>query len=162
MSSTNRRFIVAYILLVGLPLVGLAGVLKTGRALNAPISIDGVWKLDAPASHPVSQSCDQAVSALLASSLLVSQSGKSLALTFNGASKTAFSGELEGRNIKASIGPVSGCVNEQPVMLAASVDPKSEPKLLTGSLTVSNCASCSPVEFRAVRQPRPQSAGGAH
>jgi hypothetical protein len=161
MSSTNRRFIVAYILLVGLPLVGLAGVLKTGRGLSAPISIDGVWKLSASTGLPT-QSCDQAVSSFLASSLVVSQSGKSLALTLNGASKTAFSGELDGRNIKASLGPVSGCPADQGVILVASVDPKSDPKSLNGFLSVSNCASCSPLEFHAVRQPRPQVAGGGH
>jgi hypothetical protein len=146
---------------VGLPLVGLAGVLKTGRGLTAPISIDGVWKLATSAGLPT-QSCDQAVSSLVGSSLLVSQSGKSLALTLNGASKTAFTGVLDGRDIKASIGPVSGCASDQPVMLVASVDPKAEPKSLTGSFSVSNCASCSPVEFHAVRQPRPQVAGGGH
>ena len=161
MSSTNRNFIIAYILLVGLPLAGLAGVLRTGRNLTAPISIDGAWKVEVNGkSSPATQPCEKAISSLLTSSFVVSQSGKSLQLTLHGASKTAVPGELEGTNIKASLGPVSGCPKDQPVTVTASVDLKTEPKTLTGSLSVANCASCTPLEFRAVRQPR--QGGGGH
>src|SRR5208283_757233 len=45
MSRTNRNFVFAYTFLVILPLAGLAGILKTGRNLTAPVSIDGVWIL---------------------------------------------------------------------------------------------------------------------
>jgi len=160
MSSTNRNFIIAYILLVGLPLAGLAGVLRNGRNLTAPISIDGVWKVEVRASRPATQPCDKVVSSLLTSSLVVSQSGKSLELTLNGASQTTVPGELDASNIKASLETTSGCANDQPVTVMASVE-KTEPKTLTGSLSVANCASCAPVEFRAVRQPR-NPGGGAH
>ncbi len=164
MSSTNRRFIVAYILLVGLPLVGLAGVLKSGRGLAAPISIDGVWKVETSSSTSTSaaEPCDRAISSLLNSSLLVSQSGRSFELTLNGASKTTVDGSIDGKTLKASLGPVSGCASGQTVTLVASVDPQSDPKSLSGSLTAADCASCMPLQFRAVRQPRPQAAGGGH
>lgn len=160
MSSTNRRFIIAYILLVGLPLAGLAGVLRAGRHLAAPISIDGTWKVEANANPAAAEPCDRAISSLLSSSLVVSQSGKSLELTLNGASKTIVPGELEGRDLKASLGSRSGCPSDQPVVLMASIDPKTEPKSLTGSLSLASCASCAPLEFHAVRQPKAQSGGG--
>jgi len=161
MSSTNKRFVVAYILLVGLPLAGLAGVLKSGRHLSAPISIDGTWKVEANASAS-SDACLKAASSLLASNLVISQSGKTLSLNFNSGAKTPFSGALEGRDINASLGAASECANDQAVTLAASVDPKSDPKSLSGTLSVDNCPSCSPVAFHAVRQPKPAQSGGGH
>jgi hypothetical protein len=153
MSSTNRRFIIAYIFLVGLPLAGLAGVLKTGRHLSAPISIDGTWKVDANV-RPSADACSQSISSLLNSSLTISQSGRSLVLSFNGGAKTPFTGSLEGKEVNASLGAASGCSGDQSVTLKASVDPASEPRMLTGSLSTAGCSSCSPIEFRAVRQPR--------
>jgi len=153
MSSTNRRFVVAYILLVGLPLAGLAGVLKTGRHLTAPISIDGKWKVEAAASHPTNP-CDQAIASLLSYNLIVSQSGRSLELTLGAGSKS--SGQLDGTKLSASFA-TAACPDDQPVTLMASIDGKSDPKTLTATLT---CASCSPLEFHAVRQPKAQSGGG--
>ena len=160
MSSTNRRFIIAYILLVGLPLAGLAGVLRAGRHLAAPISIEGSWKIEASASRPVALPCDHAVASLLNSTLFVSQSGKTLELTLNGISKTVVPGQLEGRQIRASLGVRAGCPADQRITLKASIGPETEPNLLTGSLSVENCPLCSPFEFRAVRQPKNQGGGG--
>lgn len=156
MASTNRRFIVAYILLVGLPLAALAGVLKVGRRLSAPLYIDGIWKIDIRANSPSNDPCSQSVSSLLDSPIVVSQSGKSLEIMFQGASNAAVPGELDGTEITAML-PTSGCPNGQLVSLVASIDPASDPRALTGSLAVTNCPSCSPVLFRAVQQPKSQS-----
>jgi hypothetical protein len=165
MSHTNRNFVVAYVLLVGLPLIGLAGVLKTGRGLTAPISVDGVWKIDADASRFAAQPCAKTASSLVNASFVISQSGKSLVLTFNNASKTVTSGAIEGKTLTASIVPArdsgdTGC-GDQPLALTATVDPKTEPKSLTGMLSVNGCASCTPLEFHALRQPRGPT-GGTH
>ena len=168
MSHTNRNFVVAYVLLVGLPLLGLAGVLKSGRSLVAPISVDGTWKIEAGASHvgspSASQSCDKTVASLAAGSLGISQSGKSLVLTFNGGSKAVASGALEGKNLSASFVPSRDASSDnhcgdQPITLAATIDPQVEPRSLSGVLSVNGCASCVPLEFRAVRQPRAPSGG---
>ena len=156
MSSTNRRFISSYLLLVGLPLAALAGVLKAGRTLTAPISIDGTWKVETNASLPTSQPCDKAVASLLGSSVVISQSGKSLELTFAGASRAA-AGKLEARSISASLSAPSGCRNDQTLTFLASVENEPKAKSLTGSLSASNCPSCAPTEFRAQRQPKSQS-----
>lgn len=167
MPHTSRNFVVAYILLVGLPLLGLAGVLRTGRTLVAPISIDGNWKIQGDASRITGPSCSKTMASLLNSSLVISQSGTSLALTFNTPSKIPASGSLEGTSLKAVIAPPrnsaaeAGCGGELLPTITASVDPKSEPRTLAGILSVSGCASCAAVEFRAVRQPKAP-IGGAH
>jgi hypothetical protein len=164
-SHTSRNFVVAYILLVGLPLLGLAGVLRSGHSLTAPISVDGVWKIETDAGRMAVPSCDKPASAF--SSVVISQSGKSLVLTFNNAPKTVSSGVLEGESLRASGVPArdlsvkSGCGDDQPWTLTATVDSSTEPRSLTGVLSVTGCPSCVPVKFHAVRQPR-AAGGGAH
>ena len=165
MSRTGRNFVVAYILLVGLPLLGLAGVLKVGRGISAPTSIDGTWKLDADTSVLAAQPCGKTISSLLSSSLVISQSGKTLVLTSNSASKTTAMGTLQGKDIAASFATAAsstpGCGTDSRISLAAVVDPKSDPRTLSGTLLASDCASCGSVPFHAVRQPKPVS-GGLH
>ncbi len=163
MSHTSRNFVVAYVLLVGLPLLGLAGVLRTGRTLVAPISVDGVWKIEADTSRLAGQPCAKTVSSLSNTSVVISQSGKSLALSFNNASKTTASGTIDGKSVKASVDLArdasdNGC-GDQPLAMTATIDPKSEPKSLSGALSLNACPSCVPVEFHALKQPRAASGG---
>ena len=159
---TNRNFVIAYILLVGLPIAGLLGVLKTGRHLSAPVSIDGNWKVEATADAATSSACFQSVSWLHDSPLAISQSGPGLVLSWNGVTKPVASGSLDGNAIKASIpaGSASTSCGGENFNLVATVDPKSEPRLFTGTLTVDGCATCSALDIRAVRQPRSTPKGG--
>ena len=158
MSRTSRNFVVAYILLVGLPLLGLVGVLRSGRRLTAPLSVDGTWKIEADARSIAGHACTS-LPTLLTSPLVLSQSGRDLEVSFKG--KLPSPGTLDNNNLKSSI-PVAGdpsCGNS--VMLAAVVDPLSEPRSLAGQFSFPECSGCAPVEFRAVRQPKSQG-GGAH
>ncbi len=158
MSHTSRNFVVAYVLLVGLPLLGLAGVLRSGRRLVAPISVDGIWKIEGDTTRLTGRSCAKFLSSLSNTSVVISQSGKGLVLTFYNASKTVASGMIDGKGIEASVALRDSssdiACSDQALLLKATVDPKSEPRGLSGVLSVSGCASCAPVEFKAVRQPR--------
>src|SRR5712691_9738620 len=98
MSHTNRNFVIAYILLVGLPLLALAGVLKSGRSLNAPFSVDGAWKLDAEAAHASTAPCGGFLSSVSNSQISISQSGTSLVIGLGGKTTTS---TLSGKTIKA-------------------------------------------------------------
>ena len=157
MSRTNRNFIIAYVLLVGLPLLGLAGVLRAGRSLSAPASIDGTWKLAAAEKGESHQPCTLAISSLTNSSLMISQSGKGLELEFDNSLKTKATGTLEGKTLMVPVTltpqPHSavGCADTQPLILRATLDPDSEPKSLTGVISVDGCPTCAPMSFRAVR-----------
>lgn len=161
MSRTSRNFVVAYIFLVGLPLLGLAGVLRSGRHLVAPISVDGTWKVEADAKSLAANSC-ASVSTLLNAPLLISQSGRNLEISFKG--RSAAPGTLEDKNLKASMslgGDSTGACGSSAVTLAAVVDPKSNPRSMTGQLSFAGCASCAPLSITAVRQPK-IAADGAH
>lgn len=168
MSHTSRNFVVAYVLLVGLPLLGLAGVLKSGRSLVAPISVDGIWKIEAEAgrlgSQSASQSCEKTAAPFAAGSIAISQSGKNLVLTFDNGSKVVASGAIEGKTISASFAPArdtssDNSCGDRPITFVATIDPRTEPRSLSAVLSVKDCASCVPLEFRAVRQPRTPSGG---
>lgn len=158
MSRTSRNFVVAYILLVGLPLLALAGVLRSGRHLSAPLSVDGTWNIETNGSKPTNLACDD-ISSLLNSPLLISQSGRSLEVSFKG--KPPAAGSLDDKELKSSV-TVSNkpeCGNGQ-IALTAVVDPKSEPRSLNGQFSFPACQTCAAVNFRAVRQPKVQSGGG--
>jgi hypothetical protein len=150
---------IAYVLLVGGPLLGIAGVLKAGRHLAAPISVNGTWSVTANSTRLSPGPCGEANS-LSNLSLVISQSGSSLSLAFEGPTRASGFGVLDGNNLKAPLivtrdaSPQAGCASSQPLTLTATVDPNATPRSLTGSLLVDGCTACTPVAFHAVLQPR--------
>jgi hypothetical protein len=157
-SHINRNFVVAYVLLVGLPIVGLLAVLKTGRKLNAPISVDGVWRLEADAAKLSTLPCGKALAESKDAALAISQSGTNFTLTLANGPRSDGAGTLAGTSLNASLAPSSewsaqgNCGAERKMTLVATVDPNATPRSLTGLLSASDCPACTAVEFRAVRQ----------
>jgi len=165
-SAENRRFVLAYILLVGVPLLGLAGVLKFGRGLSAPISVDGVWKLSADGTH-LPAKCAKGLAFLQGSLITFSQSGRDVIVTVNGEGAISGSGVIEGTTLNASLPVVAttanepGCNTDNVLTLRATVDPKLEPRSMQGIFSFQQCPSCSSLSYQAVRQSR-SSRTGAH
>ena len=157
-SHINRNFVLAYILLVGVPIVGLLGVLKTGRKLAAPISVDGAWRLEADAAKLSTLPCGKALAESTDAALAISQSGTNFTVSFVNGPKSAGAGTLVGTSLNASLAPSpewqakSDCSADRKMTLVATVDPNATPRSLAGFLSASDCPSCSAVEFRAVRQ----------
>jgi hypothetical protein len=163
MAHTNRNFILAYILLVGLPLLGLVGALRSGRKLTAPVSVDGLWLLQADSAELTAFPCGKMLAENPDAALAISQSGRNFTLTLPSDLKSIGSGSLSGTALQASLAPSpawsqeSGCGSDKELSLMAAVDPKANPRSLVGRLSISNCASCGSVQFRAFRQtPKPQ------
>ena len=165
MSHTNRNFILAYVFLVGLPILGLLAVLKQGHKLIAPISVDGVWQLQADAIQMAALPCGKTLASTTDSAMVISQSGTNFTLSLTDDPKSTASGTLDGTTLKASIVPSAawssegGCSDGRQLTLIAKVDPKAEPRSLTGMLSVDSCPSCAPVEVRAVRLAPPAKKG---
>jgi hypothetical protein len=157
MSRTSRNFFVAYALLVGLPIAGLVGILKSGRTLAAPISVDGVWKLQTDPVRLAALPCGKTLASSPDAALAISQSGRNFTLSLSDGPKSTASGVLDGTSLKASLVPSApwseeaGCGSGREITLVAIVDPKANPRSLEGTLSVSHCLSCAPVDFRAVR-----------
>ena len=166
MSHNSRNFVLAYAFLVILPLFGLAGILKVGRHVKAPISIDGDWALRMDHSQLASLPCGQALAAVDENSLLISQSGETFSLSFaDGPTVLASSGIVNGATLHASITPSRGWSSEascgaRKLSIDAAVDPNTNDKSLSGKISVNDCSSCTPVDFHAVRRAPPASQGG--
>jgi len=163
MSRTNRNFLIAYILLVGLPVVGLVGVLKAGNNLNAPVSVDGIWKFQTARSG--SFPCLKSLDSFQDTEVAISQSGKSLVMNLNNGAKGNGSGIIEGTTLRALFHPSAaparedGCGGDQLLALTATVDPKTEPRTLVGMLSIHACESCTTVKFHAVQAKRASGKG---
>jgi hypothetical protein len=168
-SPTNKGFVIAYVLLVALPLLGLVGVLRSGRALVAPTSVDGVWKFTADGANPSADRCGKSLASLQDSLVTISQSGKRLGLSLNDLSLNdspplAGSGAIEGATLNATI-PLPeaaaktsanepGCGNNIVLALTATVIRKPGSRSMQGTVSVSECPSCASLKFQAVWQSR--------
>jgi hypothetical protein len=157
MSGSNRNFVLAYIFLVILPLVGLAGILKAGRGMSAPVSIDGVWNVQLDSALADSQPCGKALAGILDKTIAIAQSGRTFVVTLPSDARLTGSGTLDGTALHASLpGPQqsdsSSCLEQRDLSLVASVEKKAEASFLAGTLSVPNCATCASVAFHAERQ----------
>jgi hypothetical protein len=159
MSRANTKFVVTYVLLVGLPLAGLVAVLRVGRPPAAPVSVGGVWKFEADAARLSALPCAASLPFTPGGLVAVSQSGKSLTLRPEGAAKTAASGSIEGDRVTASVRAADSAVvscggGRGLLLLTGVVGGDAGSRTLTGALSVADCDSCEAVEFRAARQSR--------
>ena len=146
---------------MALPVLGLVGVLKSGRTLSAPFSVDGAWKTEAGAGSLSSSPCGAFLSSVLNAPISISQSGKTLVVAVSGGARTT-TGTIEGKIIKAEFPaanrPATAECGDRGLALTATLDPTAEPRTLNGTLVVEGCGSCAPMEFRVIRQRR--NAGG--
>jgi hypothetical protein len=153
-THSNRNFVFAYMLLVALPLFGLAGILRSGRKLSAPISIGGVWKINTSPDQLAAFPCRQ----LLAenATFTISQSGRAFTLSLSNPASSATAGAIDGNTINATLIPAAvgaqdaGC--GEPLSLTAIVDSKAKPRSFEGALRAENCSGCAALEFRGIRE----------
>lgn len=166
MSHANRNFVVVYVCLVLLPLAALAGILRAGRGVKAPISVDGAWNLQIDSAQLNSLPCGKTLAASSENAIVLSQSGKSFLLTFGSGPRVSANGMLDGTALRASLTPSkewsmeAGCGAGRHLSLIATIDPSARPKAMRGTLSVDNCSSCALVEFHAVQQTAPASKEG--
>ena len=120
--------------------------------------MDGTWKLQADAARLAALPCGKSL-ATSDLALAISQSGGNFTVSLLSGPKSVASGVLEGTTLKASVVPSATWSNEadcgrgRELALLATVDPKANPRSLTGTISLNDCPACSPVEFRAFRQP---------
>ena len=165
-NSKNRNFVIAYILLVGLPIGGLVLVLKHGRTLTAPVSVDGNWQLQGNLSDLAALACATPLPTAEDAVLTISQSGKNLVVALPNGFRTETSGLIDGTTLRATLSPAvqprgAGCGQDRSLTLVASLNLGAHPKTLEGTIGVDECPTCNPVNFTAVRQV-PAAKKGAH
>lgn len=158
MKPANKNFAIAYLILVIIPILGLVGVLRSGRKLVAPTAIAGRWKMQVNAPALAALPCAGAVATLRDVGFTTSQSGRYFTLSFANSVMPSTSGFIEGATIQVSILPPAeavkeaGCSGGHVFSLIATLDSKAAPSFMTGFLAVNDCATCAPAEFRAFRE----------
>jgi hypothetical protein len=138
-----------YVALVGLPLAGLAAILRAGGSLHAPPPIGGQWRIE---SAPMAEGTGQATP-----TLAISQSGEHVEVSLGSlVLRGRFAGDSLAAERRASRPSAPGaCFREGGVRLAAHVDTAAHPARMAGVLEAPGCAR---VALRAVRMPA--AAGG--
>jgi hypothetical protein len=135
-----------YLTIVGIPLAGLFGILHAGNRLEAPPSIGGSWRLDAP-SPP--------------GAIDISQSGVHLSVEMDG---VRMRGEIRGDSLIALTPPTENtsraCGPDLGRELRASIDRTADPHRLTGTVGTPGGADCPRTAVSAVRVPAEKRGGG--
>jgi hypothetical protein len=160
----KRNLVLAYLLLVGLPALGLLGVLRAGQRLTPPISVGGAWNLDADYSAMGSVPCAQLLGSIKQPFFTISQSGTSLVFNLNDTGRSTFPGDILGSAMTMGTGgfstssnPHAECGDPQAIHLEGAISSEGDQRIFAGSLGIRDCAQCTPVSFRAVRQAPPAS-----
>ena len=162
MFHSNRNFAIAYVFLVALPIAGLAGILRSGRNLKAPASIDGVWMINTVRTVETPSSCVSTFGLNVDAQVALSQSGRNFEISTD---KITGTGIVEGSTLRASLRSVrprravANCGSNDSLILTATLDAAASPHALSGVLSVPGCPSCESVEFHATKQPATQEKG---
>lgn len=137
-----KRHALLYAVLVGVPVLGLIGILHFGQRLAAPESIGGLWRVDID-GEPVGP-----LAKLLSddnAGFRISQSGDRFELKPRGSLQTPGAGTLEGRELHAERRRRSGDVDWT---IHATLGPEPETLHGTWSFVASTTVALG---FKAVR-----------
>lgn len=159
---SKRKLIIAYVCLVGIPLLGLIGIVHEGQRLNAPASVGGNWNVDGDFAAWAGKPCANLLTGARRPAVTISQSGSILSIVLSDAQAAPLTGTIQGRTLTAGADDpassgVASCAGAIRVNATAEKDGKQ--RTLTGTLQLNTCASCAPVAFSAVREAA-QSKGG--
>jgi hypothetical protein len=159
LKKSNQNFLAAYVFMVGLPLLGILGVLESGRKLAAPATLSGSWTLTVSASEAPA-GCADWLDASHHSPMEISQSGRYLTLVLGRDAKRSASAILDGTLLATepassptptnSADHSGACAGSDVFSMQATIGPKTEPRGMSGVLTLDGCATCAPVKFNAV------------
>jgi hypothetical protein len=143
----NKLFI-SYLLLVGIPILGVFGLLRLGANLAAPVAVAGEWLLaEAPYSGCMSDLVWEQPP-----KMAIAQSGRLLVVSLNDANHSVLTGKLDGLAISAESG--------SRLWLRAAVDKSADPYQMQVELTVSGCPEA--VQWSATRLPVAQNQPASH
>ena len=154
----TRRLVVAYVLLVGLPLALLLTILRVGSHLHAPLSVSGAWTVTADLTPLAGTRCKDLIENIRQPFLNVSQSGSKLIFNLNNSPGTAIPGAIRDSTVIMDQGQElpspGGCGDPQAIRLEARIGNRGSERIMTGILGFRGCDVCAPVSFRAVRNAR--------
>jgi hypothetical protein len=144
------KHLVQYLALVGLPFLGLLGVLRVGRDMTAPMAVHGPYLV--ATTGGTGGSC---LKALLAdSSLAVSQSGERIQVRL-GQRAVRLDGQLTGNALRAEgeLPATTACPSGEPIRLEGLAS-RVEGQVRLDLQLRAECAACGSLTVQASRARR--------
>ena len=162
----KRKLAVAYIFLVGFPLLTLVAILRAGTHLTAPMAVHGDWNVQADFSPWQGVPCGALLNNAQQPLLSIDQSGSELTVRLNDSERTVLPGTIDGFTLSStpSDGEIESepglranpaCRSSQSMRLQAAINQHGKQRSLTGTLHLDGCTSCPPIAFTAIRQMLP-------
>jgi hypothetical protein len=156
-ASLSRKLIIPYLLLVGLPLLGLMGVLGVGRGVTPPPSVGGIWDVQVDHRTGEAQHCAVWSEFTRSSTLEIMQSGRYLTLTLGSQPKISVQATLDGGSLISASSSQSSklerdCSSDAGLLLIAKMDAAAKPQVISGTVSASGCPACGSINFLATRR----------
>jgi hypothetical protein len=150
------KAIITYLILVGLPILGILGVLQIGSDLIAPVSVGGVWEVTMTSQSPMNVNCGRLQTADKPMQMNVIQSGPFLVLQLDGSEQIVLEGTLSDTTLAAST--KAGGSRPSSLQIQAVIDSLAQPDQMHGTMLDIQCSQV--ITLRAVRLSREASKGG--
>lgn len=142
------KLLISYLLLVGVPILGVFGLLRLGANLAAPVAVAGEWL----PSEAASGGCMSGLVWEQPPKMTIAQSGRLLVVSLSDANHSVLTGKLDGLAISAE--------SDSRLWLSAAVDRSADPYRMQVELTVSDCPEA--VQWSATRFPVAQNQPASH
>ena len=160
------RVVLLYLGLVGLPVLGVLGLLQVGQTLSAPISLAGTWNAQL---SPDTESTPADPGLLPRPMVLtITQSGSDVILVFDDDQRTTLVGKIQGAIIDATAVRQDGTTanyaadfGNTPRSFRASIDWRAEPRRLVGVLVLDRGRLHAEVPILAIRKDKVRKGGGS-
>jgi len=160
------RVVLLYLALVGLPVLGILGLLQVGQTLSAPISLAGTWNAQlSPDGESIAADPGLLPRPMV---LTITQSGSNVILVFDDNQRTRLAGKIQGTTINAAALRPDGAAatltadfGNSARSFRANIDWGAEPRRLVGVLVVDRGRLHADVPIVAVRRDKGSKGGGS-
>ena len=152
------RPVLLYLVLVGIPILGILGLLQFGQTLSAPISVAGTWNAQLSLPDQLDSAAGDPLIHPGPTLLNISQSGPHLFIAFNDDQKTILVGNVKDMTIDASVfrdgrAPTNSLSSATiKIDFHGKVERQTERDRLVGVLIFEDGPSRTEVPLTAVRQ----------
>ena len=149
------RAILLYVILVGVPVLGIVGLLRVGQRVSAPISLAGKWSAQLTPPNPQDLAGNNSLLRPGPTNLKISQSGTHLLLSFEDEQNTTLVGNIQDETINAVRRGATETHKSEgttSVNLNARVDRHTDPDRLLGIVIFDYGSVRTEVPLTATRQ----------
>jgi hypothetical protein len=144
------RFLLEYTVLVGLPFLGVLGILKSGKSLSAPPSIDGTWSLEARLDENEDTPCAEHLASFREPLLRIRQSGVFVEVSlFNGPGDRLHGRFDDGRLVAEAKPALFGDDVFDLLRVNGTLTEENGQRILRGVIEMPRRIDCAPVPYIA-------------